>query len=102
MCGTNNREDLNLTPTQDSSCACCSTPTISAQPSEASGTVYELEGLTCGHCVQTVEESVRAVAGVDSVTVTLVAGSTSTLTVAGPATQETIRAAVVSAGYTVL
>lgn len=102
MCGTNNREDLNLTPTQDSSCACCSTPPASADASDASGTVYELEGLTCGHCIQTVEKSLRAVAGVDSVAVTLVAGSTSTLTVAGPATPETVRAAVVSAGYTVV
>lgn len=102
MCGTNIHEDLNLTPTQESSCACCSSPAISAQPADASGTVYELEGLTCGHCVQTVEKSVRAVAGVDSVAVTLVAGSTSTLTVAGPASPETVRAAVVSAGYTVV
>lgn len=102
MCGTNNREDLNLTPIQESSCACCSTPAISTQPADTSGTVYELEGLTCGHCVQTVEKAVRAVAGADSATATLVAGPTSTLTVAGPATPETIRSAVVTAGYTVL
>ncbi|MHA7306848.1 heavy-metal-associated domain-containing protein [Arthrobacter sp. TMN-49] len=102
MCGTKKREALNLTPTQESSCACCSTPAISSAPADAPGAVYELEGLICGHCVQTVEKSVRAVAGADSVTVTLVAGSTSTLTVAGPATPETVRAAVVSAGYTVV
>ena len=102
MCGTNNPEDLNLTPTQKSSCACCSTPAISAQSAEAANSAYELAGLTCGHCVQTVEKSVRAVAGVDSVTVTLVAGSISTLTVTGTATPETIGAAVVSAGYTVV
>ncbi|MEV8183933.1 heavy-metal-associated domain-containing protein [Specibacter sp. NPDC078692] len=102
MCGTNNREDLNLTPIQESSCACCSTPAISAEPADTTGSVYELEGLTCGHCVQSVEESVRAVSGADSVTVTLVAGSISTLTVAGTATPEMVRAAVVTAGYTVV
>ncbi|NVN00276.1 heavy-metal-associated domain-containing protein [Arthrobacter sp. SDTb3-6] len=102
MCGTNNREDLKLTPVQESSCACCSTPAISTQSADTSGTVYELEGLTCGHCVQTVEKAVRAVTGADSVAVTLVAGSASTLTVAGPVNPETVRAAVVTAGYTVL
>ncbi|WP_271396120.1 heavy-metal-associated domain-containing protein [Neomicrococcus lactis] len=102
MCGTNNREYLNLTPTQESSCACCATPATSTAPADVSGTVYELEGLSCGHCVQTVEKSVRAVAGVDSAAVTLVAGSTSTLTVAGSATAETVRAAVASAGYAVV
>lgn len=102
MCGTNNRDDLSLTPLQESSCACCSTPAISTASAEPSGTVYELEGLTCGHCVQTVEQSVRAVAGADSVAVSLVAGSTSILTVAGTAIPEMVRAAVASAGYTVL
>lgn len=102
MCETNQREDLNLTPTQESSCACCSTSATAAQPADASGTVYELKGLTCGHCVQTVEKSVRAVAGVDAVAVTLVAGSTSTLRVVGPASPETVRAAVEFAGYEVV
>ena len=102
MCGTNNREDLKLTPIQESSCACCSTPAISTQSADTSGTVYELEGLTCGHCVQTVEKAVRAVSGADSVAVTLVAGSTSTLSVSGPANPEMVRAAVVSAGYAVV
>lgn len=102
MCGTNIREDLKLTPIQESSCACCSTPAIATAPVDTSGTVYELEGLTCGHCVQTVEKAVLNVVGVDSATIVLVSGGISSLTVAGPATPELVGAAVVGAGYTVV
>ncbi|WP_164520290.1 heavy-metal-associated domain-containing protein [Specibacter cremeus] len=70
-------------------------------PAGTFGTAYELEGLTCGHCVESVTTAVRPMADVDSATVDLVAGGTSTLTVSGSATTEDIRAAVAAAGYTV-
>lgn len=65
----------------------------------ASGTAYTLEGLTCGHCVETVEKAVSAVAGVESASVDLVPGGTSRLTVAGSPDASAVREAVRSSGY---
>ena len=104
MCGTDTRKNLNLTPATDTGCRCCSSdPTAlvsgAAVPSEAAGTIYALEGLTCGHCVKTVETAISAVPGVESAAVELVAGGISTLSVTGGAGRESVRAAVESAGY---
>lgn len=62
---------------------------------------YTVTGMTCGHCADSVKEEIRALAGVRSVDVDLVAGGASTVTV----TSETllddsaVRAAVDEAGY---
>ena len=101
MCAPEAPTDLILTPTTESSCGCCSTTAKTTESADAFGTAYAVEGLTCGHCVQTVETAVRAVAGVDSATITLVPGGTSTMTVSGQAAPEDIHAAVAAAGYTV-
>ncbi|MHA7270157.1 heavy-metal-associated domain-containing protein [Arthrobacter sp. HLT1-20] len=101
MCGTETLKDLNLTQTTESSCRCCSTETTAAKSTGESGTAYSLEGLTCGHCVQSVEAAVQGIEGVESATVDLVAGGISTLTVSGPAAPEVIRSVVATAGYTV-
>jgi copper chaperone CopZ len=58
-----------------------------------------LEGLTCGHCVQTVEKAVSGVAGVELATVDLVPGGRSRLNVTGTADQEALTEAVRSSGY---
>ncbi|MDJ0313162.1 heavy-metal-associated domain-containing protein [Arthrobacter sp. H35-D1] len=105
MCGIETREDLNLTPATDSGCSCCSTDSSAvvstpAVPGGTAGTKYELEGLTCGHCVQTVETAVSAVQGVESATVELVAAGISSLTVTGDAGMASVQAAVDNAGYT--
>ena len=105
MCGTDTRKDLNLTPTTGTGCACCSTDPIAvvsalAVPTEAAGTRYGVEALTCGHCVKTVETAVSAVPGVELATVELVTGGISTLFVTGGASRETVRTAVEDAGYT--
>lgn len=107
MCGTDMRQDLTLTPRAESTCGCCSTSATTtaattAKPAAASDTVYELEGLTCGSCVRSVEKAVLNVVGVDSVAVSLVSGGISSLTVAGSAMPELVGAAVVGAGYTVI
>ena len=104
MCGTDTRKDLNLTPTADTGCTCCSSdPTAmgsgAAVPTEAASTSYALEGLTCGHCVKTVETAVSGTPGVESATVELVTGGISTLSVTGGASRESVRAAVEIAGY---
>lgn len=101
MCVPEAPTDLNLTPTAESSCGCCSSATKTTKSADTVGTAYAVEGLTCGHCVQTVETAVRAVAGVDSASITLVAGGTSAMAVSGQAAPEDIRAAVAAAGYMV-
>lgn len=99
MCGTDIRNDLPLTPAAESSCG-CGTP-APAESAPAEGTAYGLEGLTCGSCVRNVKQAVAALDGVDSVSVALVVGGTSTLTVAGSASADAVRAAVTGAGYSV-
>ena len=63
-------------------------------------TTYRVNGLTCGHCVSAVTEELSALDGVDTVSVELNAGGTSTVTVTapGPLTEEQIVAALDEAG----
>jgi copper chaperone CopZ len=60
---------------------------------------YSLDGLDCGHCVETVEKAVSAVPGVESATVDLVPDGISRLFVSGTVNDAEIRDAVVAAGY---
>ena len=81
-------------------CSCCS-----SEPSSATAVTgaleFTVEGLTCGHCVRTVEKAVSALEGVESAAVKLVPGR-SRLVVAGKATGAAVREAVISAGYTLI
>ncbi len=61
-------------------------------------TTYDVQGMTCGHCVRSVTEEITEVEGVTSVDVDLDKG---TAVVAGDADPETVKAAVVEAGYEV-
>ena len=104
MCGSDTRKDLNLSPADNSGCACCSTDSTAvvstpAVPAEAAGMRYGVEGLTCGHCVETVETAVSSVTGVESATVELVTSGISALSVTGGASRKTVQAAVENAGY---
>lgn len=114
MCGTEIHEPAPVAPTpgtplialatQGDTCSCCATTDAVAAPTDGAtetGVRYELAGLTCGHCVQTVESAVSGVAGVESANINLVAGGTSTLTISGSVAPAKIRAAVVEAGYTI-
>lgn len=61
--------------------------------------VYEVSGMTCGHCRQAVAEEVGAVAGVAGVEVDLASGR---VTVRGEAIDDrAVAAAVEEAGYEV-
>jgi len=64
-------------------------------------TDYTVTGMTCGHCVAAVTEELTALPGVQSVTVDLVAGGGSTVTVtsAAPLPEQAVREAVDEAGY---
>ncbi|MDI3213956.1 heavy-metal-associated domain-containing protein [Arthrobacter sp. AL12] len=105
MCGTTEtRTQLPLASAAQHGCSCCSPAdeTQAAAPAaavQAPGSQYTLEGLTCGHCVQTVEKAVSGVSGVELATVDLVPGGTSRLSVTGTANQEALIEAVRSSGY---
>jgi copper chaperone CopZ len=62
---------------------------------------YNVTGMTCGHCVASVDSEVRSVAGVTDVSIDLVAGGTSKVTVTsdGPLARDDVAAAVDEAGY---
>lgn len=63
---------------------------------------YALEGLTCAHCVETVQKAVTAVGGVDGASVELVPGGRSRLVVSGTAAEAAVREAITSAGYSLI
>jgi copper chaperone CopZ len=64
-------------------------------------TTYGVTGMTCGHCVAAVTEEVAAVAGAQTVTVDLVVGGVSQVTVTSEAVLDRglVAAAVDEAGY---
>jgi copper ion binding protein len=59
---------------------------------------YRVEGMTCGHCVNSVSTEVGAIPGVRDVRVDLAAGQV-TVTSDHPLDTEAVRAAVDEAGY---
>jgi len=61
-----------------------------------STTILNITGMTCGHCVKHTQEALEAVAGVESVTVTLEPGQA---TVLGNAEPAALIQAVAEAGY---
>lgn len=67
-------------------------------------TTISVSGMTCGHCVSSVEEELAEVPGVQSVSVDLNAGGVSPVTIESTRelTSEEIAAAVEEAGYKVV
>jgi copper ion binding protein len=61
-------------------------------------TTYQVQGMTCGHCVNSVSAEVGAIPGVTDVQVDLASGRV-TVTSEGPLETDTVRAAVDEAGY---
>ncbi|SCL56677.1 copper ion binding protein [Micromonospora citrea] len=61
-------------------------------------TTYQVQGMTCGHCVSSVSAEVGAIPGVSDVQVDLAAGKV-TVTSESPLDTDTVRAAVDEAGY---
>lgn len=59
---------------------------------------YEVQGMTCGHCVAAVSGELAKLDGVGEVTVDLDAG-TVTVTSDEPLDTDAVRAAVTEAGY---
>ncbi len=65
---------------------------------------YDVTGMTCGHCVQSVTTELSALPGVKDVAVELDAGATSQVTVVSdePLDRDAVRGAVDEAGYTLV
>jgi copper ion binding protein len=63
-----------------------------------STTEYTVSGMTCGHCVASVTEEVREIAGVTAVEVDLASGSVK-VTSEQPVSDADVKAAVEEAGY---
>ena len=61
--------------------------------------VLKIEGMMCGHCKARVEKALKAVAGVETVEVSL---ENKTATVTGNADPAQLRQAVLDAGYRVI
>jgi copper ion binding protein len=59
---------------------------------------YTVTGMTCGHCVASVQEEVGAIAGVSGVEVVLETGAV-TVTSESPLDTAAVQAAVEEAGY---
>ncbi|MFD6756066.1 heavy-metal-associated domain-containing protein [Micromonospora gifhornensis] len=64
-------------------------------------TTYQVQGMTCGHCVSAVTGQVGALPGVTDVAVDLPAGRV-TVTSEQPLDENAVRAAVDEAGYELL
>jgi copper chaperone len=64
-------------------------------------TTLQVAGMTCGHCVSAVTEELTALPGVTDVSIDLVAGGTSPVTVTSeqPLDDAAVEAAVDEAGY---
>ena len=65
---------------------------------------FAVEGMTCGHCVQSVTAEITALPGVKSVSVELAAGAASQATVVSDAPLDTdaVRGAFDEPGYTLV
>jgi copper ion binding protein len=59
---------------------------------------YDVQGMTCGHCVASVTEEVQEIAGVEHVDVVLETGAV-TVTSSRPLDDTAVRDAVEEAGY---
>lgn len=93
--------DLGLT---DASCACGTHTHASASDAAASAegatNTFRVLGMTCSHCVASVTKEIGKLARPEDVTVNLVPGGVSLVTVAGaPLDRTAVAVAIDEAGY---
>lgn len=104
---TDARPSLPLAATENAhACSCCATGEA-AQTVETSApvqAVYDVTGMTCGHCVSSVTEELSSLDAVTAVDVQLNAGGASRVTVGStaPLDPAAVRSAVEEAGYTLV
>ena len=77
-----------------------STATAATKGNQMTTNTYAVTGMTCGHCASAVTSELRSLDGVTDVTVDLVAGGTSSVTVTSthPLDQSQVSAALHEAG----
>lgn len=104
------RVELGLTEVSDDggcgcgSCGCGAADSVDeTAPASAETTTIHVDGMTCGHCVSAVTDEVGRIDGVTQVSVDLVAGGQSTVTVrsASPLSPDSLAAAIDEAGYSI-
>ncbi|WP_329278941.1 heavy-metal-associated domain-containing protein [Streptomyces sp. NBC_00691] len=71
---------------------------MSAETKTDLTTVYQVKGMTCGHCEGAVSSEISGLPGVSSVTAVASTGQV-TVVSAAPLDEEAVRAAVDEAGY---
>ncbi|MGH4028390.1 heavy-metal-associated domain-containing protein [Actinomycetota bacterium Odt1-20B] len=76
----------------------CHSGDAAETPQGATTTVYEVTGMTCGHCEGAVSSEISEIAGVSSVTAVAATGLVTVVSDA-PLDEEAVRAAVDEAGY---
>ena len=104
MCTTNttSRNDLGLT---DASCACethdHAKTSAASTDTGLTTSIFEVSGMTCGHCVKSVTEELGLLEGAKNVEVALVSGGVSKVTVSsiGALDPDAVAAAIAEAGY---
>jgi len=100
---------LPLVQSAGSGCGCCAPRTTATSHhdqetekdlSTALTTTFAVTGMTCGHCAAAVTEELNAVPGVTEVSVELVPGGISTVSVTsdGPVSRDDVAAALDEAG----
>ncbi|WP_326705796.1 MULTISPECIES: heavy-metal-associated domain-containing protein [Streptomyces] len=93
-------------PTTQSTGSCCSpsgschggATDVQIEPTDSVTTVYEVKGMTCGHCEGAVSEEISALGGVTSVEAVATTGRV-TVSSKAPLAEDAVRAAVDEAGY---
>ncbi|AEN10065.1 MULTISPECIES: heavy-metal-associated domain-containing protein [unclassified Streptomyces] len=92
--------ETETAPTAGSCCSSTGSCHDGAADAPADGvtTVYEVTGMTCGHCEGAVSEEISGLEGVTSVTAEASSGRV-TVTSAAALPEEAVRAAVDEAGY---
>lgn len=104
---TTNTPSTQLPMAEAGGCACCAAPdpsrtatTTTVQEDTMNTQSFAVTGMTCGHCASAVTSELQGLPGVTDVTVDLVAGGTSTVTVASdaPLAESDVAAALDEAG----
>ncbi|MFF2077191.1 heavy-metal-associated domain-containing protein [Kitasatospora sp. NPDC058162] len=92
-------EPSATTTAEGSCCGSCGTGTAGAPATAAAErAVFQVEGMTCGHCVSSVTAELKKVAGVTEVAVDLATGRV-TVDSTAPLADSDVAAAIDEAGY---
>ncbi|MFI1887351.1 heavy-metal-associated domain-containing protein [Streptomyces jumonjinensis] len=96
------KTEIEITETAAASSCCggssCGTGAADAGAGAGVTAVYEVSGMTCGHCEGAISAEVSAIAGVTSVTAVAATGRVTVVSEA-PLDEAAVRAAVDEAGY---